>query len=196
MRFASRSIRLTARRADLLDDLVRGPGIGALAVEGRADVVDDHPSALRGERQRVGTAEAAALRGKAAVANARLAYQAYEEVIASDRWEALSRAGANPQRPLWASTGVKDPAVLDSTYVVELVAADVVERAVLARQAVELGQAGAQGQRHVVARVAVGDREDVEVVDLLTARLEMREGALDDRAEPDETWVGHSDGRA
>lgn len=70
----------------------------------------------------LGTAEAAALRGKAAVANARLAYQAYEEVIASDRWEALSRAGANPQRPLWASTGVKDPAYPDTLYVTELVA--------------------------------------------------------------------------
>ncbi|MDT0344749.1 transaldolase [Streptomyces litchfieldiae] len=70
----------------------------------------------------IGTPEATALRGKAAVANARLAYQAYEEVVGADRWAALSRAGANPQRPLWASTGVKDPAYPDTLYVTELVA--------------------------------------------------------------------------
>ncbi|WP_059009318.1 transaldolase [Streptomyces specialis] len=70
----------------------------------------------------LGTGDATALRGKAALANARLAYQAYEEVAAADRWQALSRAGANPQRPLWASTGVKDPAYPDTLYVTELVA--------------------------------------------------------------------------
>ncbi|MEY9964641.1 transaldolase [Streptacidiphilus sp. MAP12-16] len=61
-------------------------------------------------------------KSKAAVANARLAYQAYEEVFSSDRWKALEAAGAKPQRPLWASTGVKDPALDDTLYVVELVA--------------------------------------------------------------------------
>ena len=63
-----------------------------------------------------------ALRGRAAVANARLAYSAYERVFSSDRWAALATAGARPQRPLWASTGVKDPAYDDTMYVVELVA--------------------------------------------------------------------------
>ncbi|MDX6197848.1 MAG: transaldolase [Actinomycetota bacterium] len=62
------------------------------------------------------------LRGKAAIANAQLAYQHYEKVFASDRWKALEKAGATPQRPLWASTGVKDPAYDDTQYVVELVA--------------------------------------------------------------------------
>ena len=66
------------------------------------------------------------LRGKAAIANARLAYQHFERVIASDRWKALAQAGAKPQRPLWASTGVKDPAYDDTQYVVELVAPDTV----------------------------------------------------------------------
>ncbi|WP_236241084.1 transaldolase [Streptomyces sp. CC228A] len=70
----------------------------------------------------LGTPEAKALRGKAALANARLAYQAYEEVFGSERWEALDRAQANKQRPLWASTGVKDPAYKDTLYVDELVA--------------------------------------------------------------------------
>ncbi|WP_328402001.1 transaldolase [Streptomyces sp. NBC_00390] len=70
----------------------------------------------------LGTDEAKELRGKAALANARLAYQAYEEVFGSDRWAALDKAQANKQRPLWASTGVKDPAYKDTLYVDELVA--------------------------------------------------------------------------
>ncbi|MGN6174856.1 MAG: transaldolase [Streptosporangiaceae bacterium] len=71
---------------------------------------------------KLGTPEAAALRGKAAIANARLAYQLYEETFATPRWEALRRAGARPQRPLWASTSTKDPAYPDTMYVEELVA--------------------------------------------------------------------------
>jgi len=66
------------------------------------------------------------LRGKAAIANARLAYAAYQEVFSSDRWKALEAVGANPQRPLWASTGVKDPAYSDTRYVDELVAPNTV----------------------------------------------------------------------
>jgi transaldolase len=70
----------------------------------------------------IGSPEALASKGKAAVANARLAYQAYEQVVASPRWQALAGAGARPQRPLWASTGVKDPSYRDTMYVVDLVA--------------------------------------------------------------------------
>ncbi|MFG3106847.1 transaldolase [Streptomyces tendae] len=70
----------------------------------------------------LGTDEARGLRGKAALANARLAYEAYENVFAGDRFTALAGARANPQRPLWASTGVKDPAFRDTLYVEELVA--------------------------------------------------------------------------
>jgi transaldolase len=72
--------------------------------------------------EKIGTAEAAALRGKAAIANARLAYELYEERFATPRWEALRQAGARPQRPLWASTSTKDPAFPDTMYVEELVA--------------------------------------------------------------------------
>ncbi|NLE96749.1 MAG: transaldolase [Propionibacterium sp.] len=64
----------------------------------------------------------AELKSKAGVANARLAYELYEQKFASDRAKALTDAGANVQRPLWASTGVKDPALPDTLYVVELVA--------------------------------------------------------------------------
>ena len=75
---------------------------------------------------KIGTPEAAELRGKAALANARLAYELYEKKSATDRWQALQRAGAKPQRPLWASTSTKDPAYPDTMYVVELVAPGVV----------------------------------------------------------------------
>ncbi|PWI14189.1 transaldolase [Streptomyces sp. Act143] len=70
----------------------------------------------------LGTDEALALKGRAALANARLAYEAYEEVFSSARWEKSAAARANKQRPLWASTGVKDPAYKDTLYVDELVA--------------------------------------------------------------------------
>jgi transaldolase len=71
---------------------------------------------------KLGTPEAVQLRGKAAIANARLAYQLYEERFATPRWQALRGAGARPQRPLWASTSAKDPAYPDTMYVEELVA--------------------------------------------------------------------------
>ncbi|MDJ0461752.1 transaldolase [Streptomyces sp. H27-C3] len=70
----------------------------------------------------LGTAEAKDLKGKAALANARLAYEAYEAIFSSDRWSALDKAHANKQRPLWASTGVKDPSYKDTLYVDDLVA--------------------------------------------------------------------------
>ncbi len=73
-----------------------------------------------------GNEEAKRLRSKAAIANARLAYQAYDEVFTSDRWTALEADGAHKQRPLWASTSVKDPDLPDTMYVTELVAPDTV----------------------------------------------------------------------
>ena len=74
----------------------------------------------------IGTDEAAALKSKAGLANARLAYQIYEDALATERWERLASAGANPQRPLWASTGVKDPSLPDTLYVTGLVAPNTV----------------------------------------------------------------------
>ena len=75
---------------------------------------------------KIGTSEATALRGRAAIANARLAYQHHERVHSSPRWDPLRAAGALPQRPLWASTSVKDPAYPDTRYVTDLVAPGVV----------------------------------------------------------------------
>jgi transaldolase len=74
----------------------------------------------------IGTDEATALKSKAAIANARLAYEVFQQTFAGDRWSALEAKGANKQRPLWASTGVKDPSLPDTLYVTELVVADTV----------------------------------------------------------------------
>jgi transaldolase len=77
--------------------------------------------------QKIGTDEALALRGQAAVANARLAYAAYLDVFArGERYQALKANGARVQRPLWASTGVKNPDYSDTLYVTELVAPNTV----------------------------------------------------------------------
>jgi transaldolase len=76
--------------------------------------------------EKLGSEEALALRGQAGVANARLAYAAYQEVFGSERFAKLKESGARVQRPLWASTGVKNPDYSDTLYVTELVAADTV----------------------------------------------------------------------
>lgn len=70
----------------------------------------------------IDSADASALRGQTAIANARLAYARFEDMLDTPRWRALADAGARPQRPLWASTSTKDPAYADTRYVVELVA--------------------------------------------------------------------------
>jgi transaldolase len=75
---------------------------------------------------KIGTTDALALRGTAAIANARLAYAAHQETFAGPRWQALEEIGATRRRPLWASTGVKNPDYPDTMYVTELVAPDVV----------------------------------------------------------------------
>ena len=74
----------------------------------------------------IGSEEAKELKGKAAIANARLAYAAFQDVHSGGRWESLAAAGALAQRPLWASTGVKNPDYPDTLYVSELVVADTV----------------------------------------------------------------------
>jgi transaldolase len=100
-------------------DLTRLASVASLFVSRVDTEIDRRLDAL-------GSVEAKAIRGTAAIANARLAFQTYEQVLDSDRWHALARAGARPQRPLWASMGVKDPAYVDTRYVLELVASGVV----------------------------------------------------------------------
>jgi transaldolase len=79
-------------------------------------------SEVDGRLDKIGSDDAKAMRGKAAVANARLAYKLFEEKFDSERWRSLRDAGAKPQRPLWASTSTKDPSYDDTMYVVDLVA--------------------------------------------------------------------------
>ncbi len=75
---------------------------------------------------KLGSDEAKALLGKAAIANAQLAYERYEKVFSGERWQALAAAGAHPQRPLWASTSTKNPDYRDVMYVEQLIAPGVV----------------------------------------------------------------------
>ena len=94
-------------------------------IDKRLEAISPQPGAVPASPGR-STGADAALQGKAAVANAVLAYQAYEDVIASARWQALAAKGANVQRPLWASTGTKNKAYPDTLYVSRLVAPDTV----------------------------------------------------------------------
>lgn len=83
-------------------------------------------AAIDPELKKNGGEHARSLLGLAAIANARLAYEQFEKLFATDRWGKLAAQGAHVQRPLWASTGVKDPAYEDTRYVVELVAPNTV----------------------------------------------------------------------
>ncbi|GAA4424643.1 transaldolase [Georgenia halophila] len=75
---------------------------------------------------KIGTDAAKQLKGRAGIANARLAYEAFEQIFATPRWNELAALGAKPQRPLWASTGVKDPDYPDTMYVDQLIVERVV----------------------------------------------------------------------
>ncbi|HEY0957811.1 MAG TPA: transaldolase [Novosphingobium sp.] len=91
--------------------------------------IDTKIDATIDARVKAGDAESealAALRGKVAIANAKLAYQYYIELTAIDRWQALAAKGARPQRLLWASTGTKDPAYSDVLYVETLIGRDTI----------------------------------------------------------------------
>ncbi|MFI1761224.1 transaldolase [Streptomyces sp. NPDC020800] len=130
----------------------------------------------------LGTDEALALKGRAALANARLAYEAYEEVFGSAdgatqpsaRWQVLAGDRANGQRPLWASTGVKDPAYKDTLYVDELVAPGTVntmpeatlkataDHGVITGDTVTGGYAGARADLAAVERLGISYDEVVQ----------------------------------
>ncbi len=117
--------------AGLEDRVARGEDISHISSVASFFVsrIDTHIDATIDERIKAGDGESealAALRGKVAIANAKLAYQYYLELIASDRWRALAAKGARPQRLLWASTGTKDPAFSDVLYVETLIGRDTI----------------------------------------------------------------------
>ncbi|BBG01980.1 MULTISPECIES: transaldolase [Pseudonocardia] len=95
-------------------DLAAIHSVGSFFVSRVDSEIDSRLAATGGD-------EALALRGKAAVANSRLAYAAYRDAFSGARWDALKSKGAHAQRPLWASTGVKNPDYPDTLYVSELV---------------------------------------------------------------------------
>lgn len=124
----------------------------------------------------IGTEEALALRGKAAIANAVLAYEKFENLFSGDAWDALAAKGAMVQRPLWASTGVKNPDYPDTLYVDTLIGPDTVNTAPLAtikafldhgtvKRTVDTDYAGAHKVMNSLAKVGVD-------IDAITAKLE------------------------
>ncbi|MGX1370864.1 transaldolase [Streptomyces canus] len=113
----------------------------------------------------LGTDEAKAARGKAGVANARLAYQAYEEVFSGERWAKLENAGANKQRPLWASTGVKDKAYKATLYVDELVAPNTVNT--MPEATLQATEQGGEIRGNAVAGTYEQARADLDAVEKL-----------------------------
>ncbi len=105
----------------------RLPSVASFFVSRVDTNVDKKLDRIAKEQSGERAAAARALRGKAAIANARLAYQAFLEVFQSERFSALQKKGARIQRPLWASTSTKDPAYSDLYYVEALVAPDTVD---------------------------------------------------------------------
>ncbi len=115
--------------AGLEDRMARGESVAGIAsvasfFVSRIDAVIDKKI---DERVKHGEAALSGLRGKVAIANAKMAYQTYLKMVASPRWQKLAAAGALPQRLLWASTGVKDKAYSDVLYVEELIGPDTVD---------------------------------------------------------------------
>ncbi|CAN6471899.1 unnamed protein product [Victoria cruziana] len=110
---------LDGLEASGLDDLSKVTSVASFFVS-RVDTIIDKML------EKIGTLEALALRGKAAVAQAALAYQLYQKKFSGPRWEALVKKGAKKQRLLWASTSVKNPAYSDTLYVAPLIGPDTV----------------------------------------------------------------------
>jgi len=110
---------LEAHAAAGADDLSHVASVASFFISRVDTAIDDRLGAI-------GTPEALALRGKAAVAQAQLAYQRFLEVFSGPRWEALAAKGARVQRPLWASTSTKNPDYPDTLYVDALIGPDTV----------------------------------------------------------------------
>lgn len=121
---------LQARRAvgEDVPELVDVHSVASFFVSRVDTAVDKRLDALLGDAKASGedTSMLVSLRGKAAIANAKRAYQLFRETFSGARWAALRSQGANGQRPLWASTSTKDPAYSDILYVQELIGPDTV----------------------------------------------------------------------
>jgi transaldolase len=133
-----------------------------------------------------GQAAAKTLRGEAAIASAAHAYQIYEELIASPRWQALAKAGARPQRLLWASTSTKDKAYSPIKYVEELIGPETVNTAPLEtinayRQS---GKPQLSLKRHLADTSRIRDGFNKLGIDLDEVALELEKEAVRKFVEP------------
>jgi transaldolase len=133
-----------------------------------------------------GQVAAKALRGQAAIANAAHAYQIYEELIASPRWQALAKAGARPQRLLWASTSAKDKTFSPVKYVEELIAPNTVNTAPLETINAyrQQGKPQASLQRHLAQSSKIRDGLNKLGIDLETVARELEQEAVRKFVEP------------
>jgi transaldolase len=135
---------------------------------------------------KLGTDAAKALRGQAAIANAAHAYEIYEELIASPRWQALAKAGARPQRLLWASTSTKDKSFSPIKYVEELIGPNTVNTAPLEtinayRQS---GKPQLTLKKHIAASKGIRDGLNKLGIDLENVARELEQEAVKKFVEP------------
>jgi transaldolase len=163
---------LEAFAADPEADLSRVASVGSFFVS-RVDTEVDR------RLEAIGTEQALALRGRAAVTQAKLAYKVFAETFSGDRWNALAARGARVQRPLWASTGTKNKAYSDVLYVDELIGPDTINT--LTEATIEAFEDHGQLQRTVDADLDEAERTWADLADVgidmddVSARLE-REG--------------------
>jgi transaldolase len=135
---------------------------------------------------KLGTDAAKALRGQAAIANAAHAYEIYEELIASPRWQALAKAGARPQRLLWASTSAKDKTFSPIKYVEELIGPNTVNTAPLETIDAyrQTGKPQLTLKKHIAASKGIRDGLNKLGIDLETVARELEEEAVRKFVEP------------
>jgi transaldolase len=135
---------------------------------------------------KLGTDAAKALRGQAAIANAAHAYEIYEELIASPRWQALAKAGARPQRLLWASTSAKDKTFSPVKYVEELIGPNTVNTAPLETIDAyrQMGKPQLTLQKHIAASKGIRDGLNKLGIDLETVARELEDEAVKKFVEP------------
>jgi transaldolase len=159
-----RGLERRAAAGEAIDRITSVASFFVSRVDGKADAV---------------LAPGSRVRGRVAIANAHVAYGRYLERFAGERWRALRERGARPQRPLWASTGTKDPAYSDVLYVEELIAPAVINtmpektlRAFADHGEVAMTIHAETDAPEAVLRAAGGEGVDLKAI---TARLE-REG--------------------
>jgi transaldolase len=120
-------IRGLEKRAAVGDDVSKVASVASFFLSRIDSNIDDRiDKKLEGIDRIEKKAKLLEVKGKVAIANAKIAYEKYREIIASDRWQALVQEGAKPQRLLWASTGTKNPQYSDVMYVDELIGQDTV----------------------------------------------------------------------